>query len=100
VEPAVEEFTIPLDRRAQVTSSHGSFSALIHDHGVETFSVSINGERTRRLEKIKGFESTATNLAFIHTLSGARVYYVDRISVASNCCVLKVVPDHRPIARQ
>jgi hypothetical protein len=75
-----------------VTSAFGSFSVWVHDHGVLTITARINGGSPSRIEKVKGFETTGTNIALIHTLPGAGVYYVDRIAVASGYCVLKVIP--------
>lgn len=87
-----EEVTIPLQRWTHVTTRFGSFSVEIIDHGPVTFSVRINDFRFRRLDKVKGFETTGTNITLIHQLPGADVYFIDRISVSVGFCVLKIVP--------
>jgi hypothetical protein len=87
-----EEVTIELGKWQSIQTRHGSLSVKIVDHGPATFSVSINGSNLRRLDKIKGFETTGTNLTPIASLAAADVYYVDRISVSPGYCVLKVVP--------
>jgi hypothetical protein len=88
-----EEVTIQLGEWQSIRTRYGSLRVKIIDHGPATFSVWINGASSpRRLDKIKGFETTGTNLTPIASLSGADVYYVDRISVSPIYCVLKVVP--------
>lgn len=91
-----EEFTILLNEWATVPSSFGSFAAKVEDHGPMTFSVSIDYGRPRRLDKIKGFETTGENITEIHSLRGAKAYFVDRISVRPGYCVLKVVSKRDP----
>jgi hypothetical protein len=87
-----EEITIPLNEWRTVNSRYGCFSVKVIDHGPATFSVWINGEESpRRLDKIKGFETTKTNQTLITRLAGADVYYIDRISVSPGYCVLNVV---------
>ncbi|MHA3771864.1 hypothetical protein ACXR0O_10045 [Verrucomicrobiota bacterium sgz303538] len=88
-----EEITIPLEQWTTVTSAYGSFSVKIRDHGPVTITVWLNYGQPRRIEKEKGFETTGTNIVQIHSLSGARVYYVDRIGVSSGYCVLKIIPN-------
>lgn len=87
-----EEVTIPLQRPTEVTTRYGSFWVEIVDHGPVTFSYRINDSRFRRIDKVKGFETTGTNITLIHRLSNADVYFVDRISVSVGYCVLKIVP--------
>jgi hypothetical protein len=88
-----EEFTIPLDQWTTVRSAYGSFGVKIRDHGPVTISVWLNSSNPRRIEKEKGFETTGTNIVQIHSLGGAKVYYVDRIGVSVGYCVLKVIPN-------
>ena len=64
----------------------------IVDHGPVTFSVGINGSDLHRMDKVKGFETTKSNITLIHRLSDAEVYYVDRISVSLGYCVIKIIP--------
>ena len=87
-----EEVVIPLDQWTPVNTEYGSFTVRVHDHGVLTFTVWIGSGAPRRIEKQKGFETTATNIVQIHALAGAKVYYVDRIAVEAGHCVLKIVP--------
>jgi len=86
------EYTIPLNQSTTVHTEYGAVSVKIVDHGPVTFSVWVNHGRERRIEKIKGFETTGTNITEIYAFSRARVYYVDRISVSTGYCVLKVIP--------
>jgi hypothetical protein len=87
-----EEITIQLGEWQTVRTRYGSLTVKIIDHGPATFSVWVGGEQSpQRLDKIKGFETTGTNLTRITTLPGANVYYIDRISVSPGYCVLKVV---------
>lgn len=87
-----EEITVPLRQWTNVASRFGSFSVKIVDHGPVTISVGINGSELHRIEKVKGFETTGTNITPIHHLGAADVYYVDRISVPLGHCVIKIFP--------
>jgi len=86
------EYTIPLNQHATIHTDFGPLNVRIVDHGPVTFSVSVNYGRMRRVEKQKGFETTGKNITEIYSFGSARVYYVDRISVSSGKCVLKVIP--------
>lgn len=87
------EYTIPLNRYTTIHTEYGSVGVKIVDHGPVTFSVWINYGGERRIEKIKGFETTGTNITEIYAFPRARVYYVDRISVSTGHCALKVIPN-------
>jgi hypothetical protein len=90
--PPPQEVTIPLNTQWPVSTEFGTFNVRILDHGIRTISVWINGQGPLRIDKVKGFENDGTNIAQIHSLPGADVYYVDRISVSSDKCVLKIIP--------
>jgi hypothetical protein len=87
------EYTIPLNQYTTIHTEYGAVGVKIVDHGPVTFSVWINFGGERRIEKIKGFETTGTNITEIYAFPRARVYYVDRISVSTGYCVLKVIPN-------
>ncbi|MHA3771327.1 hypothetical protein ACXR0O_07285 [Verrucomicrobiota bacterium sgz303538] len=76
-----------------VKSPYGSFRVKIRDEGPGSIAVWLDrsGE-PRRIEKVKGFDATGSNVVQIHSLPGAKVYYVDRLNVPDGSCVLKVIP--------
>lgn len=88
-----EEATISLGKWTMVKSPYGSFRVKIRDEGSGSIAVWLDrsGE-PRRIEKVKGFDATGSNIALIHSLPGAKVYYVDRLNVPNGSCVLKVIP--------
>ena len=89
-----EEASIPLQKWTTVRSAFGSFRIKVREDGPGTISVWLedSGE-PRRIEKKKGFEAYGTNIVQIHSVPGAKVYYVDRLTAPIGRCVLKVVPD-------
>lgn len=89
-----EEASIPLQKWTTVRSAFGSFRIKVREDGPGAISVWLedSGE-PHRIEKKKGFEAYGTNVVQIHSLPGAKVYYVDRLTAPVGRCVLKVVPD-------
>lgn len=89
-----EEASIPLQKWTTVRSAFGSFRIKVREDGPGAISVWFDhSDEPHRFEKRKGFEAYGTNTVEIHSLPGAKVYYVDRLTAPIGRCVLKVIPD-------
>lgn len=89
-----EEASIPLQKWTTVRSSFGSFRIKVRKDGPGTISVWYDhSNEPRRFEKKNVSEAYGTNVVQIHSLPGAKVYYVDRLTAPVGRCVLKVIPD-------
>ena len=89
-----EEASIPLQKWTTVRSSFGSIRIKVRKDGPGTISVWYDqSNEPRRFEKKSVSEAYGTNVVQIHSLPGAKVYYVDRLTAPAGRCVLIVIPD-------
>jgi hypothetical protein len=84
------DFLIRLDKYVQITVGGSAVTVRIHDTGIATFNVWVDGAFRRNVTKEHGLSHTGADETLIYDNGHALLFYVAEISPEQNHCILRV----------
>jgi len=91
--PKGQEFPIFLDKPQQVATPWGTHRLWIHDHGSETISFSVDGQRAVQINKAHGSDLAGDNRVKIYQDSQMQLFHVNSPRAPQNCCLVIAFPN-------
>lgn len=87
---AGRDFVTPLDKDVPINVGGWSVTVRIHDTGIASFNVWVDGSFPRKMVKEHGLSHSGADETLIYSNGRASLYYVAEISPERNHCILRV----------